>query len=53
MVFTSGVTNVIDDDYYNEQEQWERVKRWIRENGPWLVAGVVLGLGALAGWRWW
>ena len=44
---------MIDDDYYNEQEQWERVKRWIRENGPWLVAGVVLGLGALAGWRWW
>ncbi|MEY3712495.1 MAG: hypothetical protein RL321_115, partial [Pseudomonadota bacterium] len=28
---------MIDDDYYNEQEQWERVKRWIRENGPWLV----------------
>lgn len=41
------------DDYYNEQEQWERVKRWLRENGPWLVAGVVIGLGALAGWRWW
>ena len=35
---------MIDDDYYNEQEQWERVKRWIRENGPWLVAGVVLGV---------
>lgn len=41
------------DDYYNEQEQWERVKRWLRENGPWLVAGVIIGLGALAGWRWW
>ena len=41
------------DDFYNEQEQWERVKRWLRENGPWLVAGVVIGLGALAGWRWW
>lgn len=40
------------DDYYNEQEQWERVKRWLRENGPWLIAGVVIGLGALAGWRW-
>lgn len=44
---------MIDDEFYNEQEQWERVKRWLRENGPWLVAGVVLGLGALAGWRWW
>lgn len=41
------------DDYYNEQEQWERVKQWMRENGPWLVVGVLLGLGALAGWRWW
>ncbi len=41
------------DDYYNEQEQWERVKRWLRENGPWIVAGVLLGLAALGGWRWW
>lgn len=41
------------DDFYNEQEQWERVKQWLRENGPWLVAGVLIGLGALAGWRWW
>ncbi|MBM4191925.1 MAG: tetratricopeptide repeat protein [Gammaproteobacteria bacterium] len=40
------------DDYYNEQEQWERVKRWLRENGPWLIVGVIIGLGALAGWRW-
>ncbi|MFO1427296.1 MAG: tetratricopeptide repeat protein [Steroidobacteraceae bacterium] len=41
------------DDYYNEQEQWERVKSWMRENGPWLLAGVVIGVLALAGWRWW
>lgn len=41
------------DDYYNEEEQWERVKRWLRENGPWLIAGIIIGLGALAGWRWW
>ena len=40
------------DDFYNEEEQWERVKRWLRENGPWLLAGVVIGLGALAAWRW-
>lgn len=43
----------MSDDYYSEQEQWERVKKWLRENGPWLLAGVVLGLLALAGWRWW
>lgn len=41
------------DDFYNEEEQWQRVKRWLRENGPWLVAGVIIGLGALYGWRWW
>lgn len=41
------------DDYYNEQEQWERVKQWMRENGLWLLAGVVIGVAALAGWRWW
>jgi predicted negative regulator of RcsB-dependent stress response len=41
------------DDYYNEQEQWERVKQWLRENGLWIVLGILLGLGALAGWRWW
>lgn len=41
------------DDYYNEQEQWERVKLWLRENGLWLLAGVAIGVAALAGWRWW
>ena len=41
------------DDYYNEQEQWERVKQWLRENGLWIILGILLGLGALAGWRWW
>jgi predicted negative regulator of RcsB-dependent stress response len=41
------------DDYYNEQEQWERVKQWLRENGLWLLAGVAVGVAALVGWRWW
>jgi predicted negative regulator of RcsB-dependent stress response len=41
------------DDYYNEQEQWERVKQWLRENGLWLLAGVAIGVAALVGWRWW
>jgi predicted negative regulator of RcsB-dependent stress response len=41
------------DDFYNEEEQWQRVKRWLRENGPWLVAGVLIGLAGLYGWRWW
>jgi predicted negative regulator of RcsB-dependent stress response len=41
------------DEFYSEQEQWERVKLWLRENGPWLLAGVVIGILALVGWRWW
>jgi predicted negative regulator of RcsB-dependent stress response len=41
------------DDYYSEQEQWERVKAWLRENGLWLIAGILIGIGALVGWRWW
>lgn len=44
---------MIDDEFYNEQEQWERVKRWLRENGPWVIGGVLLGLGALWGWQAW
>ena len=44
---------MIDDEFYNEQEQWDRVKRWLRENGPWIIAGVLLGLGALWGWQAW
>jgi predicted negative regulator of RcsB-dependent stress response len=36
----------------NDQEQWERVKEWVRANGIWVVAGVILGAGGLAGYRW-
>jgi len=37
----------------NEQEQWEYVRNWVRQNGLWLIAGVALaGLG-LWGWRGW
>jgi predicted negative regulator of RcsB-dependent stress response len=44
---------VVEDDYYNEQEQWERVKQWARENVLWVLAGIAIGAGALYGWRWW
>ena len=37
----------------NVQEQCEYVRGWVRQNGPWLLAGVALaGLG-LWGWRSW
>jgi predicted negative regulator of RcsB-dependent stress response len=40
------------DDYLSEKEQWEAVKRWIRENGLWIVAGVAVGAAGIGGWRW-
>ncbi len=39
--------------YENENEQLEAVKRFFAENGKALVVGVVLGIGALVGWRYW
>jgi predicted negative regulator of RcsB-dependent stress response len=41
------------DEYMNEQEQWEYVRNWIRQNGAWLLAGVVLASAGLWGWRSW
>ncbi|WP_058913251.1 YfgM family protein [Entomohabitans teleogrylli] len=39
--------------YENENDQLEAVKRFFAENGKALVVGVVLGVGALVGWRYW
>jgi predicted negative regulator of RcsB-dependent stress response len=41
------------DDYLNEQEQWEFLRGWLRENGPWLVAGVALAAFSVWGWKAW
>jgi predicted negative regulator of RcsB-dependent stress response len=41
------------EDYLSEKEQWERVTGWLRENGAWIVGGVVLGALGIAGWQWW
>jgi predicted negative regulator of RcsB-dependent stress response len=41
------------DDYLSEKEQWERVVRWLRENGLWILAGVAVGAIAIFGWQWW
>lgn len=40
-------------DYDTEEEQLEAIKRWWRENGVGVILGIVVGLGALAGWRGW
>ncbi|CAJ0945265.1 unnamed protein product [Ranitomeya imitator] len=39
--------------YENEHDQLEAVKRFFTENGKSLIVGVVLGIGALVGWRYW
>jgi predicted negative regulator of RcsB-dependent stress response len=41
------------DDYLSDKEQWEFVKGWLRENGPWIIAGIALAAAGVAGWRWW
>lgn len=40
------------DDYLSEREQWEAIKSWLWENGLWIIAGVVVGVAVLGGYRW-
>jgi len=39
--------------YTTENEQVDAVRRFFAENGKALAVGVVLGIGALVGWRFW
>ncbi|MFQ5659993.1 MAG: YfgM family protein [Gammaproteobacteria bacterium] len=41
------------DVYRTDEEQIEVLKRWFEENGISVIAGIVLGLGAIFGWRGW
>lgn len=41
------------DVYQTEDEQLEALKKWWDENGKSALFGVVLGLGAIFGWRAW
>jgi predicted negative regulator of RcsB-dependent stress response len=41
----------VEDLTDNEAE--ETLRRWWSENWLWLVGGIVIGLGALAGWQYW
>ncbi|MGO4222090.1 YfgM family protein [Lysobacter sp. TAF61] len=41
------------DDLLDEHEQSERVLQWLRNNGAGLIGGIVLGLAAIGGWKWW
>jgi predicted negative regulator of RcsB-dependent stress response len=38
---------------YDEYEQGEQVRKWIKENGIAVAAGIVIALGGIFGWRQW
>lgn len=40
-------------EYFNEHEQGEAVKKWLRENGGAMVMGLVIAFGGLFGFRQW
>jgi predicted negative regulator of RcsB-dependent stress response len=40
-------------DYASEEEQVEAIRRWWKENGTSVIAGALIGILALAGWRGW
>lgn len=39
--------------YETDDEKVEAIKRWWKENGVAIVAGIAIGLGAIVGWRMW
>lgn len=39
--------------YTTEEEQVEALKKWWRENGKAVIAGVIIGFGAIFSWREW
>ena len=41
------------DEFLTDEQQAEVVKRWLRQNGLFMVLGVALGLGGLFGWNTW
>jgi len=40
-----------DDIFLSPEEQDERARKWLKENGPALAIGIALGLGAIFGWN--
>jgi len=40
-------------DYLSEKEQWEQIRAWLRDNGPWVIAGVAVAVAGIGAWRWW
>jgi len=40
-------------DLLSEEEQWDALKRWLRENVPFILGLVAIGLVGWFGWQWW
>lgn len=40
-------------DYQTDEEKVEAIKQWWKENGSSVIAGAVIGLAAIFGWRAW
>ena len=41
------------DDYLSEKEQIQAIRNWWKENGAFVIAGLVLGIAGLTGWNFW
>jgi predicted negative regulator of RcsB-dependent stress response len=41
------------NDFVTDDEQVERIKNWWSDNGSSVIAGLVIGIGGLMGWRYW
>jgi predicted negative regulator of RcsB-dependent stress response len=41
------------DELLSEKEQIEAIRGWWRENGRYIISGVVIGVGLLLGWNYW
>jgi len=40
-------------EFVTDEEQVERLKKWWTDNGSSVIAGLVIGIGGLLGWRYW
>jgi predicted negative regulator of RcsB-dependent stress response len=41
------------DEYLSEKEQIQQLRSWWNENGPYIIAGLVIGVLGLTGWNYW
>ena len=41
------------NDYQTDEEKVEAIRDWWRENGRAVVAGIVVGIAVVAGWKYW